>query len=259
VVRDTASAVTMNWSGMPSGFGFSGFSHASVQSLRSMRQGLPVHERERTVSWLVARSSDSCCGIGTSASSTVSHSDPVQTPSAPSISAAAICRPSPMPPAASTGIGATASITCGHSTRLPISPVWPPPSVPCAITKSTPASLCWIACFTLPHSAPTSRPLAWMSLMTSVGGVPSALATSFTFGCFRIASTCGPAVVAVQPSSSRAFSPSGSSGTPCSLSRRFANARCSPGIISASFCSSAAASSSSPLPAYFWGITTSTP
>ena len=44
----------MNCSGMPSGLGFSGFSHASVQSLRSMRQGLPVHERERTVSRDVA-------------------------------------------------------------------------------------------------------------------------------------------------------------------------------------------------------------
>ena len=37
----------MNWSGMPSGFGASGASQASVQSLRSMRHGLPVKERER--------------------------------------------------------------------------------------------------------------------------------------------------------------------------------------------------------------------
>ena len=98
-----------------------------------------------------------------------------------------------------------------------------------------------------------------MSLITSAGGVPSALATTLTFGCFRIISTCGPAVVAVQPSSSRAFSPSGSSGTPCSASSRFAKARCSAGIISRSFCSSAAASRSSPFPAYLPGITTSTP
>ena len=163
---------------MPSGFGFSGFSQASVQSLRSMRQGLPVQERERTVSWLVALSSDSCCAGGVSASSTVSQSEPVQTPCAPSISAAAICRPSPMPPAASTGSGATASITCGQSTTLPMSPVWPPPSPPCAITKSTPAALCASACLTLPHSAPTRRPEAWISLITSAGGVPSALATT---------------------------------------------------------------------------------
>ena len=35
-------------------------------------------------------------------------------------SAAAIWRPEPIPPAASTGRGATASMTSGHRTRLPI-------------------------------------------------------------------------------------------------------------------------------------------
>ena len=44
--------------------------------------------------------------------------------------------------------------------------------------------------------------------MTSSGGVPSALATSFTFGCCRITSTNGAAVAAVQPSSSRRGPPS---------------------------------------------------
>ena len=39
---------------MPRGSGASSEAQASVQSLRSMRQGLPVHERERTVSRLVA-------------------------------------------------------------------------------------------------------------------------------------------------------------------------------------------------------------
>ena len=39
---------------MPSGSGDSGDSQASVQSFFSMRHGLPVHERERTVSRLVA-------------------------------------------------------------------------------------------------------------------------------------------------------------------------------------------------------------
>ena len=41
---------TMYCSGMPSGSGLPGASHASVQSLRSMRHGLPVNERLRTVS-----------------------------------------------------------------------------------------------------------------------------------------------------------------------------------------------------------------
>ena len=43
-----------------------------------------------------------------------------------------------MPPAASTGVSGNASITCGHSTTELISPVWPPASVPCATTMSTP-------------------------------------------------------------------------------------------------------------------------
>ncbi len=52
-----------------------------------------------------------------SASSTVSHKDPVHTPDAPMTMAAAIWRPEPMPPAASTGNGATASITSGQHDR----------------------------------------------------------------------------------------------------------------------------------------------
>ena len=66
---------------------------------------------------------DRFCSGEASASSTASHSEPVQTPWAPSASAAAICRPVPTPPAASTGVGATASITSGQSTMLPMSPV----------------------------------------------------------------------------------------------------------------------------------------
>ena len=50
----TAFDVTMNCSGMPSGLGLAGSSQASVQSLRSMRHGLPVHARLRTVSRVVA-------------------------------------------------------------------------------------------------------------------------------------------------------------------------------------------------------------
>ena len=63
-----------------------------------------------------------------SASSVVSHTDPHHTPWAPSAIAAAIWRPVAMPPAASTGVGATASTTSGTSTIVAISPVWPPAS-----------------------------------------------------------------------------------------------------------------------------------
>ena len=57
-----------------------------------------------------------------SASSTISHWDPVQAPWQPMASAAAIWPPLPIPPAASTGTGATSLTTCGHSTIEPTSP-----------------------------------------------------------------------------------------------------------------------------------------
>ena len=64
---------TMYCSGMPSGLGFSGCSQASVQSLRSIRAGLPVNDRLRTVSRLVALAYASCWTAVCSASSTISH------------------------------------------------------------------------------------------------------------------------------------------------------------------------------------------
>ena len=59
----------------------------------------------------------------------VSQAEPIQAPTAPRASAAAIWRPQPIPPAASTGTSApTASTTSGISTMLAISPVCPPAS-----------------------------------------------------------------------------------------------------------------------------------
>ncbi len=59
----------------------------------------------------------------------VSHSEPVHTPCAPSVSAAAACLPEPIPPAASTGTRSpTASTISGSSTIEAISPVCPPAS-----------------------------------------------------------------------------------------------------------------------------------
>ena len=177
--------------GIGSGSGVSGRSQASVQSFLSMRHGLPVNDRERTVARESA--SSSCCfwAGGRSASSTVSHSEPAHTPWAPSASAAAIWPPEPTPPAASIGVGAMALATCGHSTIEPTSPVWPPPSPPWAMTMSTPASLCFRAWYGEPHSAATFRPASWMCSMTSAGGVPSALAMSRTFGWRSATSICG--------------------------------------------------------------------
>lgn len=56
----TAMPETMYCNGIPSGFGLSGCSQASVQSLRSIRAGLPVKERLRTVSRLVALTYAAC-------------------------------------------------------------------------------------------------------------------------------------------------------------------------------------------------------
>ena len=49
-VAATATPETMYCSGMPNGSGVSGSAQASVHSFFSMRHGLPVNERERTVS-----------------------------------------------------------------------------------------------------------------------------------------------------------------------------------------------------------------
>ena len=62
-----------------------------------------MSERDRTVSRDVAASSFSVTPPGRVALGDVSQIEPVHTPCAPSASAAAICRPDPMPPAASTG------------------------------------------------------------------------------------------------------------------------------------------------------------
>ena len=96
--------------------------------MRSWRAGLPVNARDRTVSVDVAASSLSVTTPPLVFSDTVSQMEPVHTPSAPSAMAAAIWRPVPMPPAASTGTGAMASTTSGISTIVATSPVWPPAS-----------------------------------------------------------------------------------------------------------------------------------
>ena len=171
--------------------------------------------------------------------------------------AAAIWRPDPTPPAASTGRGATASITSGHSTMEPTSPVCPPPSDPWQMTMSTPAALWFNACFTEPARAAINIPCSCTCSITSSGGVPSALATSATLSWRRMTSTSGAAVAAVQPSSSRRGPPS-ISGTPWSARIFLAKVRCSSGIIARSS-SSSLTGSSSPMPSYLPGMTMSTP
>ncbi len=193
-------------------------------------------------------------------SSTISHCEPDQAPCAPSASAAAICWPLPMPPAASTGTGATSLTTCGHSTIEPTSPQCPPPSPPWAMMMSTPASACLRAWYGEPHSAATLRPSAWMCSIMSAGGVPSALAISVIFGCCSATSTCGVAVASVQPSSCRVLSSSSAvSGTPWSVRIFLAKSRCSCGTMSLSIFVSSSADRFASMPSYLFGMTMSTP
>ena len=75
-----------------------------------------------------------------------------------------------MPPAARTGMGATASTTSGTSTIVETVPVWPPASVPWATIRSTP-ELAWrTAWATLPASAATTTSWAWARSIRSGGG-----------------------------------------------------------------------------------------
>ena len=90
--------VTMFWSGMGRGSGVSSRAQASVQSFRSIRQGLPVNARDRTVSPLAAARYAPICAGGHSASWTVSQIEPVHTPALPNAIAAAIWAPLPMRP-----------------------------------------------------------------------------------------------------------------------------------------------------------------
>ncbi|COY66756.1 Uncharacterised protein [Mycobacterium tuberculosis] len=106
----------------------------------------------------------------------VNQTDPHQTPSAPRANAAAIWRPRAIPPAASTGVGDTASTTSGTRTMVATSPVWPPASVPCATIRSTPAAACRRACCAVPARAATSTSWLWARSTRSGGGGPSALA-----------------------------------------------------------------------------------
>ena len=86
---------------------------------------------------------------------------PSSTPSAPRASAAARPRPSATPPAASTGIGATALTTIGTSGIVPIVPMCPPPSVPWATITSAPARAAAFASATVETMCMKRAPSAW--------------------------------------------------------------------------------------------------
>ena len=101
---------------------------ASLNALRSTRQGLPLWARVITVSSLLAAISFLASACGISCSRVPSHSVPSHEPCAPRASEAATCAPVPMPPAAMTGRPSAAATICGTSVKVPTGPVWPPAS-----------------------------------------------------------------------------------------------------------------------------------
>ena len=95
---------------------------------------------------------------------------PTQTPAAPSANAAAMPRPSAMPPAAITGVLPTASTTAGTSGNVATVPLtWPPASQPCATTISTPISTARLASSALPTVYITTAPPAFARFTRSPG------------------------------------------------------------------------------------------
>ena len=105
---------------------------------------------------------------------------PICTPSAPSANAAAIDRPSQMPPALITGTS-TFEHTSGKSTMVATSLGFlnPPPSPPSTTRPSTPASTALRAALSVGTTWNTVRP-ASLSCAVYFVGSPAEVVTNFT-------------------------------------------------------------------------------
>lgn len=88
-----AGSDTKDCKGILSGDGALFSSHASVHDERSCRDGLPVHDLDRTVSLDVADNIFSLTTGVVSASEVVSHTEPHHAPDAPMAIDPAICPP----------------------------------------------------------------------------------------------------------------------------------------------------------------------
>ena len=117
---------------------------------------------------------------------------PIWTASAPSIKEAAMPLPSPTPPAAITGIF-TASATWGTKHMVVVEPIWPPDSIPSAITPSAPHRSIIFAMATLATTGITFTPASLNSFI-NLAGLPA------------------PVVTMPTPSSSTTFATSGALG-----------------------------------------------
>ena len=195
-------------SGIGSGSGASGASQASVHgssaagpACRCRCGGARCRWRSRASSACWITDAPDSSRTPRSYSAAVRNAEPIHTPDAPSASAAATCRPVPMPPAASTGArppnrvndfrhqhhrcdlaGVTAGLVALGDDDVDA-------------VVDVRAARGW----RVPASAATGTPAACAWSMTSVGGEPSALAISL-IGCFSATSTCERATECSQPS-----------------------------------------------------------
>jgi len=109
------------------------------------------------------------------------NADPICTALAPSSSAAATPRASPMPPVATTGTS-TASATAGINANDPTSrrsackaskhPRCPPASIPCATITSAPAASAACASATVETFANQAMPARFSLATNSLGKIP---------------------------------------------------------------------------------------
>ena len=142
-------------------------SHARAVELRSARCGASGHPTSYRSGYHCAsvsaaaisrRRYSSCTGISSASRNRV----PSHAAWAPRASTAATPRASPIPPAAITGTGATASTTAGISGRVAIVPhTWPPASQPWATMTSTPDATDRRASSAVPTVCMTRPPASW--------------------------------------------------------------------------------------------------
>ena len=144
------------------------------------RAGRPVNTLVSTVASSRASSRAARCRSDIADSALGRYAVPICTPAAPRAKAAAIPRPSAMPPAATTGTS-TASTTCGTSAMVPgwestVSvrnmPRWPPASYPCAITASHPRAASQRASATVVAELSTLQPSAFTRSSRRGSGSP---------------------------------------------------------------------------------------
>ena len=126
---------------------------------------------------------------------------PICTPSAPIKRAAAIARPSEIPPAASTGIGQGSFNTLDSSAIQVIFPICPPPSIPSMTMASAPEAAIRFASFTFGTTGITLTP-ALCILSIQGTGFPAPVVTKETFSsqtASAISSTFGAISIRFTP------------------------------------------------------------